>query len=181
MGLELADLDETTRQHMLTELEHDLQTNNLYFGKFLSDAGKKQYPTLLRDAIENGTDDSLAAALDAPGMFLSHHQRKTKSGVTTAKVPYTANKTLDEGEFNRFYLRGLCARAMATNQKIEIYRARASSQPRSESEELIGSQLDPGDLLEDLRTNTGVDTALGLPPRPNSGLSGRISAVGSTS
>lgn len=175
MGLELADLDDTTRQHMLTELEHDLQTNNLYFGKFLTDAGRQQYPSLLREAIESGSDDSLAEALSAPGILVTHHQRRKPSGgFTEAKVPKTAPVTLAEGEFNRFYLRGLCARAMATGQKIEIYRARTSSQPRPKSEALIGSQLDPADLLDDLRANTGVDTALGLPPGPNSGLSGRI-------
>lgn len=178
MGLELADLDDTTRQHMLTELEHDLQTDNLYFGKYLSDTGREQYPGLLRKAIESGTDDSLAASLEAPGIFLSHHQRrKPAGGVTQAKVPTTAHTMLAEGEFNRFYLRGLCARATATHQKIEIYRARASSQPRPESEALIGSHLDPADLLDDLRMNTGVDTALGLPSGPNSGLSGRIAPI----
>jgi hypothetical protein len=178
MGLELADLDNTTRQHMLTELEHDLQTDNLYFGKFLTEAGRERYPSLLREAIENGTDDSLAAALGASGMFLSHHQRRKPSGgFTQAKVPITAPITLAEGEFNRFYLRGLCARAMATHEKIEIYRARASQQPRSESEALIGNRLDPVNLLDDLRVNTGVDTALGLPPGPNSGLSGRIAST----
>lgn len=176
MGLNFADLDDATRQHMLAELERDLKTDNLYLGKYLSAAGETEYPKLLREAIESGTDDSLAAALTAPGLFKSHYEKKKPSGgFTNAKVPHTANRTLAEGEFNRFYLRGICLRALAEGtNSIEIYRARASSNPRTESEEMIGTRLNATVLLNDLRVNTGVDLALGLPPGPNSGLSGRV-------
>ncbi len=158
MSLELADLDDTTRQHMLTELDLDINDKKLYYGKYLSEEGRDSYPILLRKAIEDGDDDSLAAALAEPGLFLSRYQRKKPSGgFTSAKVPHTANKTLAEGEFNRFYLRGLCARALGTGAEVEIYRARESLKPRAESEELIGRKLDPANLLEDLREHTGVD------------------------
>lgn len=176
MSLELADLDDTTRKHMLAEMERDIQADDLYVGKYLSKAGEIEYPKLLQKAIESGNDDSLAAELTSPGLFKSHYQRRKPSGgFTNAKVPYTANQTLAEGEFNRFYLRGLCLRLLDTGKgKVEIYRARESSNPRTESEAMIGRQLEPGALLEDLRANVGFDTALGLPPGPNSGLSGRI-------
>jgi hypothetical protein len=176
MGLDFADLDDATRQHMLAELERDLSTDNLYLGKYLSAAGETKYPKLLREAIESGTDDSLAAALTAPGLFKSHYEKKKPSGgFTNAKVPHTANRTLAEGEFNRLYLRGICLRALAEGtDSIEIYRARASSNPRAESEAMIGTRLNATALLNDLRANTGVDLALGLPPGPNSGLSGRV-------
>lgn len=45
---------------------------------------------------------------------------------------------------------------------------------RSASEAMIGSHIDPHALLEDLRTHQGIDTALGLPPGPNSGLSVKL-------
>lgn len=172
---ELADLDQETRHHMLGELEHDLTTGSLYSGKYLSDEGAQRYPTLLRRAIEGGTDDSLATALAAPGLFLLKYQKRTPSGgYTLASVPNTAPTTLAEGEFNRFYLRGLCQRTIASGMgEVEIYRARASSKPRPESEAIIGRRLDAESLLTDLRANPGVDTALGL-SRPNSGLSGRL-------
>lgn len=176
MALELVNLDDSTRQHMLAELDRDIEDDKLYCGKYLSETGAERYPQLFREAIEQGTDETLATALQAPGIFMTHHQRRKPSGgFTEAKVPRTANVTLAEGEFNRFYLRGLCSRAIANNEgMIEIFRARPSSQPRPESEALIGHQLDPAELLEDLRVNTGVDTAFGLPPGPNSGLSGRL-------
>jgi hypothetical protein len=177
MALNLVDLDDVTRPYMLSELDRDLAEDKLYVGKYLSQVGIEKYPVLLREAIERGTDESLADALSAPGMFMSHYQRRKQSGgFSQAKVPYTANKTLAEGEFNRFYLRGLCKRAIDKKVHIEVYRARESSNPRPESQSLIGANLDPATLLEDLRENTGVDTALGLPPGPNSGLSGRMSS-----
>ena len=58
--------------------------------------------------------------------------------------------------------------------KIQIYRARESSNPRQESIKLIGIEVNPEKLLADLRTNIGVDTVLGLPAGPNSGLSGKL-------
>ena len=42
------------------------------------------------------------------------------------------------------------------------------------SEQLIGQELGAAKLLADLRKNVGVDTALGLPPGPNSGLTAKI-------
>lgn len=163
---------------MLAELDHDLQVDNLYVGKYLSEVGKQQYPGLLREAIDGGTDDSLAVALQTPGLFLEMHEKKNPTGgFSLAKVPRTAHETLAEGEFNRFYLRGLCRRVVDSGGgNVQIYRARASTNPRRESEAMIGELLDAAALLTDLRASIGVDTALRLPPGPNSGLSGRLSA-----
>lgn len=90
------------------------------------------------------------------------------------KVPVTAPWTFAEGEFNRFYLRGLCLRAIDEGKSIEVYRAKAVVAPRPESTALIGARLNPHTLLADLRIHLAVDTALGLPAGPNSGLSGRL-------
>lgn len=176
MTLQLHDLDVETRSYMLAELEHDLANDSLYVGKYLSKEGLARYPDLLRRSLESGTDASLSVELAAPGLFLeTYEKRKPSGGYTTAKVPYTAPVTLAEGEFNRFYLRGLCQRAIAQGGgNIEIYRARTSSNPRAESEAMIGRRLNAQALLSDLRKHIGVDTALGLPPGPNSGLSGRL-------
>jgi hypothetical protein len=103
-------------------------------------------------------------------------QKRTPSGgSTTAKVPVTAPDTLAEGEFNRFYIRGLCRHAI--KEKISdliIYRAKAVSSPRSESQAKIGTSINAEALLRDLQKHQGVDTALGLPAGPNSGLSVKL-------
>ena len=99
--------------------------------------------------------------------------RRTPSGGTTnAKVPVTAPDTLAEGEFNRFYCRGVCARAIEEGKpSVHVYRAKQVENPRAESQEKVGAMIDANQLLNDLRTSQGVEPALGIPPGPNSGLS----------
>jgi hypothetical protein len=82
---------------------------------------------------------------------------------------------LAEGEFNRFYVRGLCLRAIDEGiDRLVIYRAKAVEEPRPDSNRRIGRSVNPRTLLDDLRRNAGVDTALGIPPGPNSGLSVKL-------
>ena len=175
MGLQQEGLDATTRRHMLDEFEYDLERGELYNSQWFSPGGREKYPDLCRTALESGTDETLASSLGAPGTFvLAYEKKKPKGGTTMASVPHTAPVTFAEGEFNRFYLRGLCARIVTEGGgEVEIYRARHSANARSASEALIGSKVDAAALLADLRANVGVDTALGLPQGPNSGLSGR--------
>ena len=103
------------------------------------------------------------------------HKKDTKGGLTTAHVPVTAPETLAEGEFNRFYARGLCSRAIEENiSHVEVYRGKLVENPRPESEEKIGTKLSAKELLNDLRTSQGVEPCLGVPPGPNSGLTIRF-------
>jgi hypothetical protein len=79
------------------------------------------------------------------------------------------------GEFNLFYVRGLCRRAL--NESIPalvIYRAKEVCEPRPGSEEMIGSRIDPAATLDDLRNANGAEPKLGFPPGPNSGLSAKL-------
>ena len=55
--------------------------------------------------------------------------------------------------------------------QVRVYRAKHVDNPRPESEAKIGVLVDAQKLLNDLRTNPGVEPALGIPPGPNSGLS----------
>lgn len=175
MTLTLIDLDDA-RQAMLDEVEHDVATGTLYRSKRLTDAGWAAYPDLLRDAVTRGNDATLTGELARPEFWLAQEQSQSSKGkVFTKKVPVNAHETLAESEFNRFYLRGLCQVALDRSiASVIVYRAKAVSVPRPESEALIGTSLDPTTLLNDLRTSIGVDTALGLPPGPNSGLSGKL-------
>jgi len=53
-------------------------------------------------------------------------------------------------------------------------RAYITSNTRPESQRMIGNTISAKALLDDLRAHIGVDTALGLPAGPNSGLSVRL-------
>lgn len=176
MTLQLENLDDRTRRFMLDEVAHDVAQGKLYISPRLNALGRKEYEGLLRQAIESGDDKSLANALRLHGCFETHEPRqKPKGGTIMARVPVIAPETLAEGEFNRFYARGLCHRALADGiSELVICRVKEVSNPRPESEAMIGARINAEALLEDLRTHIGVDTALHVPPGPNSGLSVRL-------
>ncbi len=176
MGLNYMNLDERTRQFMLKELDLDVSSGSLYLSPRLNDSGRLVYEKLLREAIRENDDDWLTAQLRTRNYMRSHEQRrKPKGGFTTAQVPSTAADTLAEGEFNRFYARGLCARAVEDGaMEVIVYRGKEVAQPRPESDAMIGRRIPASALLQDLRTSQGVEPALGVPPGPNSGLTVRL-------
>lgn len=178
MALNLVELDDLTRAEMQAEVAGDIATGNLYLSPRLSEIGRRDYPDLLRNAVARHDETWLAAQLRSIGRLNTRELSHSKTGKVIDKlVLVTAADTLAEGEFNRFYLRGLCRRANASDMaEIEVYRAKEVASPRSESTALIGQRLSAVTLLADLRVSVGVDTALGLPPGPNSGLSGRLIA-----
>jgi len=63
MTLYLENLDDRTRQLMLDELEYDISHNQLHISPFLSGQGQRDYMYLIREAIQNGTDQTLGEAL----------------------------------------------------------------------------------------------------------------------
>jgi hypothetical protein len=174
--LNLMNLDDRTRQFMLEEVQQDANDGPLYLSDRLSSRGRQEWRLLLEEAVRSQNDVWLAAQLQAGGRLnATETRRKPKGGVTVARVPVTAPETLAEGEFNRFYIRGLCRRAIVDGiPALIVYRAKQVSRPRPESERRIGQNVDPQALLNDLRTNRDVDTALGVPAGPNSGLSVRL-------
>lgn len=174
MGLDFRNLDPDTRLAMAAEVERDTAAGSLYISPRLTEKGAREWPDLLLSAVAKGTDDSLAAELATRGL-LKTQEESHRNGKTFSKaVPATAARTLAEGEFNRMYLRGIASRGVLENREIEIYRGRSSANPRRESQALVGKRLVASSLLDDLRSHIGVDSALGLPPGPNSGLTGEL-------
>jgi hypothetical protein len=175
MALELR-VSRTIRSHMLDELDADLAADCLYLSPRLSPPGRARYPSLLRAAMEDGDDRTLEAALSEPGVLSEVERSHSRTGAAIVKrVPFDAATTLAEGEWNRFYLRALCIESVRRGfNEVVVYRAKLCRNPRSSSEAMIGTALDARSLLDDLREHPGVDTALGLPPGPNSGLSARL-------
>ena len=170
MEFNFKNLDDKTRQMMEKEMNLDLTQGRLYLSRRLNESGRNTYPSLLQSAIKAGNERTLATTLVSK-FFNIKEVRTIKNVPISATVPITANKTLAEGEFNRFYMRGLCVRAIEENRSLKVYRAKQVNNPRIESEQMMGKDIDPKALLEDLRTNIGIDTFPGLPKGPNSGLS----------
>jgi len=176
MSLYYPNLDERTRQFMLEEMEYDIANNQLHISPFLSGQGQHDYPNLLREAIQNGSDETLEKSLRAHRRInRTLPRRKPEGGYMIAAAPANAARILAEGEFNRFYIRALARRAIEEGiPELIIFRARPSSNPRPESEALVETTLSPEDLLADLRAHPDQPPTLGVPSGPNSGLSVRL-------
>jgi hypothetical protein len=157
---------------MLDELSGDVTAGTVYMSARLSSRGAADYVELLRRAIADHDEQWLANQLRLDGRLNATEPRRTKSGYTSVQAPISAPWTLAEGEFNRYYVRGVCRRAIEDGiREVIVYRAQAVSNPRAESQRMIGRAVDPEALLNDLRTSPGVEPALGLPPGANSGIS----------
>jgi hypothetical protein len=169
MGLRYDNLDDSTREYMLAELERDLEQDNLYLSVRLSPDGIQDWPEMLKTALAEGTDESLAAEIAKPGRLNPHDIRQGRP----IQMNKMAHLTLGEGEFNRFYIRGVCRRAIDEGRQVVAYRARFSSEPRSSSLAVDGKEFDPALLLEDLRAHPGTEPQHGF-PGPNSGMSIRL-------
>lgn len=174
--MNLVNLDDETRKYMLEELDADQGAGSIYESPRLSDRGRAEWPTLLRQAIESGDDTTLASSLSLRTHFNpTDTPRTTSTGkVSVPTMATNAPTSLAEGEFNRYYIRGACRRAVAEGRKVEVYRARQSKQPSPESQALIGKVLEPQEVLDDLRANVGKDTLMGVPRGVNSGISVKI-------
>lgn len=176
MALYYENLDAITRSFMLNEVVSDVSLNKLYMSPRLNEFGRQNYVHCLQEAVVHHNDGWLAQQLRSHGYMTDYEQRRTRGGgFTSARVPVTAPDTLSEGEFNRYYARGLCVRVIEEGRdQVEVYRGKSASRPRLESEAMLGIRLSAEALLKDLRASNGVEPALGLPPGPNSGLTVRM-------
>ena len=147
----------------------------MYLSRRLSDEGRAEWPTLLLEAVEAGSEETLAAQLATGGRLVAKEPRVRNGKTFMADVPRTAHETLAEGEFNRFYIRAVCRRAIkAQQEEVIVYRAKPVDKPRSSSTALEGSRESASALLEDLQTHIGEEPSLKLPGGPNSGLSVKL-------
>ena len=170
MGLYYRNLTPEVRLHMLKEAELGFH----YFSNYLKQDSHLQWISLLNSSLEAHDDNWLAtnvtnSRLLVPVAFDKNGKRRT-IGVSDAR-------TLAEGEFNRFYLRGLCAYCIENNiPKIVIYRGKEVLNPRPESEAKIGADVSVHKLLDDLRSSDFVNIAekFSVSSGPNSGLTAGI-------
>ncbi len=92
---------------------------------------------------------------------------------THKKVPVTASKTFAEGQFNRFYILGVCKNACSKGQfHVEIYRAKETNNPRQASQKKVGTNIEIKEVERQL-----VNVANSRESefcQPNSGISIRI-------
>ena len=162
-------LDDETRELMLTEIQSDIEHSKLYISERLNQLGKDNYKGYLLKSVKEGDEEILEKLLDINTHFKPTYLRQGE----IVKMPSNASKLLAQSEFNRYYIRAICIRALNNNKnEVQISRARESSWSRPESEAKIGTFISAKDLLEDLRNSIG--TAPKLFPDINSGLSVKL-------
>lgn len=176
MPLQYENLDPTTRRYALAELDHDLANATFHASERLRPSGLTEYQRLLRDALRYYDDLWLEEHVAEADLLVDFELRRTRSGgQTTAKIPEMATRMLAEGDFNRYYMRGVCLRAIEEGrQVVEVYRARLSLEPRPESSGLEGTRLSAREALAQLRGLTRDEPVVAPLGRPNSGLSVRL-------
>jgi hypothetical protein len=164
-------LDDTTRHYMLIELEQAIKTSQLHLSRRFTAQGQERYPDLLREAIHTGNEDSLTVALQQQQCVAE----RAPYGTGTRRVPTNAARTFAEGQFNAFYMRGICHRAIQTGSQVEVYRAKEVSSERPHSRYQVGQKLDPQHVLYLLRHSpSGQHRGPAVPAGFNSGLSLRL-------
>ncbi len=172
--MNLQNLDQV-REEMVSEINNDIKNEKLYISERLNQRGQMEYPKILLESAKSKNINYFIQSLGIHYFNTHFIRRKPKGGYSRVVMPKNANASLCEGEFNRFYIRGVCLKAISSGQRyVTAYRARYSNNPRLESLLIEGKQFDAEKLLKDLRMYIGVDTSLGLPPGPNSGMSVKI-------
>jgi len=174
MPLQYENLDPTTRRYAIAELDQDFASGEFHASERLRPTAIGEYRHLLHEAVRYY--DDLWLEERASDLLIDFEPRRTRSGgQTTAKVPAMAARMLAEHDFNRYYMRGVCARAIAEGrQVVEVYRARLSLAPRTESSALEGQRLPALEVLERLRGQISDDNPAMPLGRSNSGLSVRL-------
>ena len=178
MAFNYENLTNEVRDLMLEEFESDISANREFISNRLNSQGINQYLSIFKRSISDGNEVTFAKALGENNYFNEYETRTRNGKMIQARVPQTANIMLAEGEFNRYYMRALCLKVIRDGKgSLVVYRAKEVSNPRLESNEKIGSIVDAVELLNDLKENIGLDTSLGLPSGPNSGLSIKIKFI----
>lgn len=127
------------RRLMVAELHWSLEQNNLYYSKHFAEPGYKEYPRLLENALWTGNPDTLEESLNVPGYF--------QTG-----TPKNAAQTFAWDEFNKYYMRAMCQVALLVpGCVLLVARGRYSSNPKPQSNLLIGRQKNPAKFLAGLR------------------------------
>ncbi len=162
-------LDDLTRTLMIAEIESDIEKGGLYTSRYLTETGAKQWGQLLISAVGDGGPKWLIRELSRGRMKRSATYERQGRTITKTIVLWDA-ENLACSEFNRFYMRALCKRAILEGTQLTVYRAKSVSTPRADSYSLIGTIVEPFSMYEGLLNFENAQR----PFAPGSGLSLRI-------
>lgn len=125
MGLRFEELDEITREHMLTHFRREEASDQPYRSPGLTARGLDEWPKLMEVAIKAGDDDTLTAVMKSP-VYWKESEIWIRNGVARERHVNVgqAAERLAVSEFNTWYVRGLGARLITEGvDECEVYRA----------------------------------------------------------
>ena len=170
MSFNFKNMSPQVRQSVAAEMSAAQQSGNFYMSTRFNQNGSNAAVSLLIQAAQGHDEHWLAYQIEAQGLMKEYEVRsRPLGGYTTAHVPSTAAETYAEGQFNRFYMIGVCLEAIKLGKQVKVYRAKQVANSRGSSDNLIGNMMDPTILANELRI---MKSSLGHSLlRPNSGLS----------
>lgn len=168
MDFHLVDLDDLTRALMLEEFDADREADRVYPSAIVRLGATETYYELQRTAFESGDANSLSNALAASGIFKSHDARGRR-----VDIPSAASR-LGDGQFIAYYVRALARRAIDEGRDLEVYRGQGTAHHRPESDAMIGTRPDPGEVLEQFRTYSREPQHFSPVGKVNSGLAVKL-------
>jgi hypothetical protein len=131
------ELDQKTRQYMYGEFDKEESAGNPYRSKNLSPIGLQNFHELMKNAIVNGNEMTLAQSLNNYQFWNEVDSRGRKINVQADA------EMLAFTEFNTWYVRGLSRRLIDENiEYCEIYRAAPAYQPRGECTRYEGQKIE---------------------------------------
>lgn len=163
------ELDQITRNYMLTEFNKE-QDGLPYLSKRMTAVGHGVFADLMRDAILDGNEVTLAAALGAPEYWV--HATPRIAGGQVRVNTRAAAEALACTEFNTWYVRGFTRRLLDEGvTDCEVYRAAFAYQPRLECLQYEGRLLPVQALYDGHRAKywpePGIPRAVSMPVGPN--------------
>ena len=131
MAMNFEELDEATRRCMLQEFEIEIASQNPYFGRNLSAAGRAAFPEMMREAINRGNEETLGAALNRADLWNEMETYERNGVVRERRINVRqASERLALTEFNTWYVRGLSRRLI--DEGVTHCQAYRAAQPKWE-------------------------------------------------
>lgn len=172
MAMNYEELDERTRENMLSEFEREQASGYPYRSRALSDSGLSAFPDLMREAIRSGNETSLGNALNRAD-FWDPDEEYTRSGVTRTRrrnVKQSATR-LALTEFSTWYVRGFSRRLLDEGvAECQVYRGEQSKWEPGECASHEGRVVAVQDIYDNHRVRywppPGNDSAFSIPFGP---------------
>ncbi|MBR9704056.1 hypothetical protein GOV12_01485 [Candidatus Pacearchaeota archaeon] len=144
---------EEVRKLMIIELENDLKTKLFYVPKTIHQDKIEEYKEILKEFFKTKSLNELIQKIN--NNFINRSYKYIKN---------ISHETLAEGEWDKYYQKALCQKAIPNNKKVKIIRWKTVDKPKYLIGFTEGTKFDSKDYYSELMKSQFH------PLGPNSGL-----------